>query len=309
MIGHLIRSKGPSAILSRGRAITQRVGLTPGRMEDALRGFVRVAERHGARVTFPVTALTLTRSETFMRALAGCGPTVELAAHGYRHVDHTLLPEAALATELAAALEVFRRASIPVTGFRAPYLRWTPALLETLAAAGLIYDSSQPVLWPVVDAGTLAPRERAALETLLAFDRPVPADPGAAMPRQLGGLVEIPVSFPDDEMLVERMGLVEADEIAGYWIRAFDLCHGRGECFVLQLHPERFPQCEGALELLLNHARRAPGGVWFASLIDVARWAQSGDRAWPGGAAGALVLSGDIDAMTTWDYVSRLRGR
>jgi peptidoglycan/xylan/chitin deacetylase (PgdA/CDA1 family) len=306
MIGHLLRSKGPSAIFHRGQAITQRVGVTSRRMEDALLGFIKVAEQYGARITFPVTALTLARNQAFMRRLAAHRQTVELAVHGFRHVDHSLLPEAAVTTELEQALQLFRRASIPVTGFRAPYLRWNTALLQALEQAGMTYDSSQSVLWPVV--GELAPQQRAAVDTLLTFDQPAPAEPGAAMPRRTGSLVEIPVSFPDDEMLVERMGLTATEDISHYWIRAFDLCHASGECFVLQLHPERFPQCAAALEQLLQHARGASGGIWLASLDDVACWERTGERGWPGGAQSALVLSGDIDAMTLWDYAQRLRG-
>lgn len=321
MLSHLIRSKGPLALFRRGFAIVERVGLTAGALDRALRDFAALAARYDARVTFPVTALTLARHPKLLRALLGDGATVELAIHGYRHVDHSLLPAPSLAHEITLAADLFRAQRIPFTGFRAPYLRWSADLLAALAAAGLAYDSSQPILWPVVDTATLAPEQQQALDTLLAFDRPAPAETTPALPFWVGSLLELPVSFPDDEMLVERLRLQEAGAIARHWIAAFDQCHARGEMFVLQLHPERFPLCAGALERLLDHVARLGPAVWRASLGDVATWwrqqhaAAAGDEPrvasgrWPGGALSAFVLSGDIDAMTLWDYAARLYGR
>ncbi len=289
--------------------------------------FAALAARYDARVTFPVTALTLERHPKLLRTLLGDGVTVELAIHGYRHIDHSLLAAPALAGTIAQATDLFRAQHIPFTGFRAPYLRWNNDLLAALAAAGLTYDSSQPILWPVVDRATLAPGERQALDTLLAFDRPAPAETTPALPFWVGDLLELPVSFPDDEMLVERLRLREAGAIAQYWIAAFDQCHVRGELFVLQLHPERFPLCAAALERVLDHVARLGPAVWRASLGDVAAWWRQQHAAgatgkessaaahhpalgrWPLGATSAFVLSGDIDALTLWDYAARVWGR
>lgn len=318
MLAHLIRSKGPFAILRRGYAIVSRVGVTAGTMDRALAGFAELAARYEARVTFPVTALTLARHPAVLRALLSDGATVELAIHGHRHIDHTLLPAAALAGELAQAAALFRTHGVPFAGFRAPYLRWNADLLAALEQAGLAYDSSQPILWPVIDIPALEPAQQAALRTLLAFDRPQPAETTPALPFWAGNLLEIPVSFPDDEMLVERLRLTGAREIAAYWIAAFQQCHARGEAFVLQLHPERFPLCALALELLLDHVAQRGPAVWLASLGDIAAWwrtqhaaggASSGPAArWPNGATSAFALSGDIDALTLWDYAARTWG-
>lgn len=327
MLAHLIRSKGPFALFRRGYAIVSRVGVTAGMMDRALTGFAELAARYGARVTFPVTALTLDRHPAVLRALRGDGATVELAIHGHRHVDYSLLPAEAFAGELDRAAAVFRSHGIPCVGFRAPYLRWNADLLAALAQAGLAYDSSQPILWPVIDTAALEPAQQTALRTLLAFDRPEPAETTPALPfwtgaaDKTGNLLEIPVSFPDDEMLVERLRLSDAGQIAGYWIAAFEQCHARGEAFVLQLHPERFPLCAAALERVLDHVERLGPAVWRASLSDVATWwrSQHGPAAtdpgpssargrWPGGATSAFVLSGDIDAITLWDYAARFWG-
>jgi peptidoglycan/xylan/chitin deacetylase (PgdA/CDA1 family) len=324
LLSHLLHSKGPLDLFRRGYAIVERVGLTAGALDRALSDFAALAGRYDARVTFPVTALTLARHPRLLRALLGDGATVELAIHGYRHVDHSLLPAPALAQELAQAADLFRAQRIPFTGFRAPYLRWNADLLAALAAAGLAYDSSQPILWPVVDIAALSPEQRQAMDVLLAFDRPAPAETTPALPSWAGDLLELPVSFPDDEMLVERLRLRDAAAIAQYWIAAFDRCHARGELFVLQLHPERFPLCASALERLLDHVTQLGPAVWRASLGDVAAWwgqqhpageepsawtANGASGRWPGAAASAFGLSGDLDAITLWDYTARVFGR
>jgi peptidoglycan/xylan/chitin deacetylase (PgdA/CDA1 family) len=336
LLSHLIRSKGPFDLFRRGYAIFERVGLTAGALNRALGDFAALAARYDARVTFPVTALTLARHPTLLRALLGDGATVELAIHGYRHIDHSLLPPSTLADEIAHAVALFRAQRIPFTGFRAPYLRWSDDLLAALASADLAYDSSQPILWPVIDTAALSSEQHQAMDTLLAFDRPAPAETTPALPFWVGDLLELPVSFPDDEMLVERLRLREAGAIAQHWIAAFDRCHARGEMFVLQLPPERFHLCAAALERLLDHVARLGPAVWRASLGDVAAWwsqqhpaansapteaaakageepSASGDGAapgrWPGAALSAFVLSGDIDAITVWDYAARVVGR
>ncbi|MCX6031262.1 MAG: polysaccharide deacetylase family protein [Chloroflexi bacterium] len=272
MLSHLIRSKGPLDLFRRLRAIADRVGLTPGPMRRALNGYVRLARRYAVRVTLPVPAVILKRYPAILRELLGDGEIVELALHGQRHVDHSLLPTAQLSAEIAQATHTFAALGIPFVGFRAPYLRWSADLLTALDAAGLAYDSSQSVLWPVVDAAALDPAQRAALNTLLAFDRPRPAEVAPALPFWVDGLLEIPVSFPDDEMLVERLRLRSPEQLAAYWIAAFDACHARGELFVLQLHPERFELCADAVETLLRHVQALGSAVWRPSLRDVSDW-------------------------------------
>jgi hypothetical protein len=78
------------------------------------------------------------------------------------------------------------------------------------------------------------------------------------------------------------------------------------------------------LERLLDHVTGLGPAVWRASLGDVAGWwgrqhaageeqhAVAGGSTpgrWPGAAVSAFVLSGDIDAITLWDYAARLFGR
>ncbi|MDH7485899.1 MAG: polysaccharide deacetylase family protein [Anaerolineae bacterium] len=272
MLTRLIRSKGPANLLRRAWAIVSRTGLRPRRMRQALAGFAELLGRYNARATFPVTAAALGRHPAVLRDLLRCAPAVELAVHGHRHTDLAALSDAEQAAEIGQAMALFRANGIPFVGFRAPYLRWNDRLLAALEGAGLWYDSSQCLLWPVIDEDALAPEQREGLQLLCDFCQPRPAEAFPALPFWINNLLEIPVSLPDDELLVERLRLRDGTRLAAVWGAALELCHRRGELFVLQLHPERFPLCAGALEALLQRARGLRPSVWLASLRDVTVW-------------------------------------
>lgn len=266
-----MRSKGAVNLLRRAGAIIRRTGFTPRRMGHSLAAYVRLLGRYQAHATFPVTAMALHRHPGALRHLLAQAPAVELAIHGYRHTDLATLSDAEQAAEVERAAALFRAESIPFVGFRAPYLRWDDSLLAALGEAGFWYDSSRSVLWPVIDETALDDGRRASLRLLLDYCRPQPAEAFPALPLWFDDLLEIPVSLPDDEMLVERLRLDEG-QMAAIWTAALEQCHARGELFVLQLHPERFPLCAGALERVLERARELSPPVWLATLRDVAVW-------------------------------------
>jgi hypothetical protein len=85
------------------------------------------------------------------------------------------------------------------------------------------------------------------------------------------GLVALPVSLPDDEMLVDRLGLAPHD-VAAAWQNILDLSYAADELFVLLLHPERGLVCAEALDQVLTAARQRQPPVWIATLAEVAGW-------------------------------------
>ncbi len=272
LLTHLIRSKGWASLVRRAWAIVRRTGFTVRQMRRALVSFADLLARYDARATFPVTAVVLHRHPTVFRQLLARAPTVELAIHGHRHTDLSLLSEAEQAAEIEAAAALLRANGIPFAGFRAPYLRWNDSLIATLEAAGLWYDSSQCILWPVLDEATLDSTQRESVQLLCDFCQPLPAETTPALPYWLNDMLEIPVSLPDDEMLVERLRLRDQGQMATIWSAALEQCHARGELFVLQLHPERFPLCAEAVESLLSRAQRLRPAVWLTSLGGVTAW-------------------------------------
>ncbi len=272
MLSHLIRSKGLFNIARRGFAILRDVDGSGRAMRRTLLAFADLLARYQATATFPVPALTLSRHPAILRELLAHPAGIELAVHGHRHIDLSLLSPAEQAEQLRLAAAQFRAAGIPFSGFRAPYLRWNEALLANLSAAGYRYDSSRSIAWPVVDTAELTPAQQADFARLLEFSRPLPAEAFPALPSWHNGLLEIPMSFPDDELLLHRLELTDTARIVGIWQAALDQCHGRGELFVLQLHPERFLAAVDAVERLLRHAQTLRPAVWLASLAEVAAW-------------------------------------
>ena len=84
-------------------------------------------------------------------------------------------------------------------------------------------------------------------------------------------LVEIPVSLPDDEILIERLGGANG-LVKETWLRILSQTHQRGELFTLQLHPERIALCADGLSAVLAEARALTPAVWCARLSEIAAW-------------------------------------
>lgn len=268
-------AKGAFSLVKRTRSITRRYGLTQAQMERALGRYVQALERFGCAATFPITAVALARhTQTVAKYLDA---NIEFAVHGYTHVDYAQLAPPEQAAHLERACRVFMEAGIVPLGFRSPYLRRDPALYQAIQAAGFLYASNQPLLWDIRKNGA-APALPAAYQRAIAFYEPWLAGERLSLPRLEGGLVEIPIALPDDEMLVDR--LEAADGLIGSaWRSIFMKTHDRGELFVLQLHPERVALCANGLEAVLRDAQALASSVWCARLAEIAAWWKARARA------------------------------
>ena len=91
-------------------------------------------------------------------------------------------------------------------------------------------------------------------------------------PRLRHNFVEIPVSLPDDDILIDRLGFTDQEIIENIWYKILKTTHKEGDLFVLQLHPERIKLCGDALESILKQARKLNPPVWIASLNEIANW-------------------------------------
>jgi len=275
-ITHAARAKGPFALLRRTRSIAGRYGFTPALMDQSLQRYTEVLRRFECGASFPITAVTLKRhSNTITKYL---DQNIEFAVHGYTHVDYAqLTPEAQLA-HLHLAQEIFTKAGITPTGFRSPYLSRETHLYAALEAAGFSYASNQPVMWDVFDADAFPHSYNVGYQRALAFYDPWRAGERLSLPRMCGRLVEIPVSLPDDEILIERLsgatGLVRKT-----WLRILSQTYQRGELFALQLHPERIALCIEGLSAVLTEARTFTPAVWCARLDEIAAWWKARARA------------------------------
>jgi hypothetical protein len=93
----------------------------------------------------------------------------------------------------------------------------------------------------------------------------------AVRPREQRGLVDVPVSLPDDEIMVDRLRLTKEAQAAA-WLNVLGETHARGEVFTLQLHPERIFESLEALRAVLAAARQRQPRVWIARLDEIADW-------------------------------------
>lgn len=264
------RSKGPLALLKRARSITNRYGFMPAKMDQALFLFAQTLERFDCGASFPLTAVVLKRDrDTIAKYL---DRNIEFAVHGYIHVDYLqLAPEEQLA-HLRRARETFADMGLTAVGFRSPYLRRGTHLQAAIEAAGFSYTSNQPILWDVLEAGAFAPSTYAGYERAVAFYDPWNASERPSLPRLGKQLVEIPVSLPDDEILLDRLGGATNGLVEKSWQRILSETYQRGELFTIQLHPERIAESADGLSAVLTEARMLTPSVWIARLDEIAAW-------------------------------------
>jgi len=261
---------------------------------------VALLRRHEVVGTFPVTAKVLERHKELTGSLDG----MEVAAHGLRQRETTSLETSVQVRAMKDAIGIFRSLELEVTGFRAPYLRWSDSMLEAVAGAGFLYDGSIPAGWSCGRAFDSLAGMAAALESY--------GIRGTAetLPTMRGKIVEMPVALPDDEILIDRLGITNPGQLSKALTAMTDAAIRSGGHLVLQLHPERFSFFEQALDEAIKGALGK--GAWIAPLRDVATWwleKRPGEHNWPQEAPYALTVSGDIDAVTLSDFIARRFGR
>jgi hypothetical protein len=263
-------AKGLSAVLRRIRSIFSRYGLTPQKMDRSLDLFVRTLEQFDCGASVALTAVVLARNpHLIFKYLNG---DIEFVVHGYTHVDYSQVPPENRLLHLRRAYEIFKVAGVPFSGFRSPYLRDAPGLNAAIEKVGYAYVCNQPIMWDVPDLVTDAPHAYPSYQCALDFYRPWPASKRMSLPRLSGKLVQMPVSLPDDEMLIERFYDKPDRWVESVWRNILHETHRRQEMFVVQLHPERIALCQADLSALLEEARALSPPVWIARLDEVDRW-------------------------------------
>jgi len=263
-------AKGLSAVLRRAYSIFDRYGPTPSKMDQSLRLFVRTLEPFDCGASVALTAVVLARNpHLIFKYLNG---DIEFVVHGYTHVDYSQVPPKDRLLHLHRACEIFKAAGVPFSGFRSPYLRDVPGLNAAIEEAGYAYVCNQPIMWDVPDLVTGAPQAYPSYQCALDFYWPWPASKRMSLPRLSGNLVQMPVSLPDDEMLIERFYDKPDRWVESVWRNVLHETHRRQEMFVVQLHPERIALCQADLSALLEEARALSPPVWIARLDEVDRW-------------------------------------
>ncbi|HEX2208484.1 MAG TPA: polysaccharide deacetylase family protein [Longimicrobium sp.] len=264
-----MRHRGAGGAAARARSIVSRFGVTAGPMEQRLRRFDELTAEFGVRPSWAITACILDRNRAAMQRFAERG--VEFAIHGLVHDDHSLRSLDEQRASIGRAAALFHAAGVPFRGFRCPFLRGNSATDQAVRDLGLLYHSTQPVVFGTVPS--LGEREEEAFRRTLRhlYSSAVDADSVAVRPSLRAGVVHIPVALPDDEIMVERLRLNEEQQTA-VWRATLDETWRHGELFTVQLHPERTDECAAALAATLAEARARRPAVWIATLERIAEW-------------------------------------
>lgn len=257
------------AVVSRILSILHRYGMGHIRFSKTLFEFVRLVKQFDITPTLPVTASVLNRHPYLFQKIQKMG--VEFAIHGYKHVDYTQLSPKEVREHFRHAIEIFNKHKIRWSGHRFPFLRWDEEKIDLLPGPKIEWDSSQVISWNSLNPKDFTEKAWQNYQKILRTYQPVNADDTRSLPRMRNGWVEIPVSVPDDDILVERLGLMDGELMSSIWQRMMQKVRDRGELLVLQLHPERFKCYTRALETLLGLARNQ-GDVWIASLGEITQW-------------------------------------
>jgi len=241
--------RGKSFALAVSHDVETQLGL-----EDGAGRLIEVEKELGIRSTWNLPTNRYPLSSQLVIALAENG---EVGGHDTKHDGRLLF--ASITDKLDRVKRCRERLEFlsrrPVRGFRAPLLQHSRELVETLGKAGYEYDSSMPS-WEPLSPTSLKPHGI-----------------GAVFPFLISGLVEIPVSMPQDHQLIRVGGLRVAEAVdqlleVSRWIKGT-----RGAC-VLLVHPDyEFGQEEGRNEYLrLLRSFRSDPACDIMTLGEMARW-------------------------------------
>jgi hypothetical protein len=272
LVTYLSRSRGVTNSARRMHRISRRFGLTHDRMRRAISDLERICGEFDARPSLFVTAVLIERYPEFFAALARSGS--ELGVHGFVHTDHALLGEREQYEHLERALEQFARLGLTPTGFRHPYLRYNSETWSAASRLGFTHASNTSVSWDVVTE-KLSPSAMSAYDRGLALYGSEPHSQKPSLPIFVaGGILDVPASLPDDEAVIDRLGL--RGRYAGiFWRRILDKSFDAGEVLTIVVHNERVSMCSKSLRAVLRDARERSPKVWIATVGEISDWWRS----------------------------------
>lgn len=280
----------------RALRMVRRYGLSEKRMVAALSQMSSDSKNHGIGITIPVAGEILTDDRAdFLKSL--CHDGFEIAVHGFHHEDFSSLSEERLREDIARAKEVFGKYGFHPTGYRAPYLRSRADLLPLLAENGFAYGSSRTLIFDrsLAKNKTFLDRTDEIAIDLYGSKR---VEKMTDSVERVEDTVEIPVSLPDDEIIIDRMGIKENDLLEILIEDTIRSALRFSSFAIIQIHPERYMIARKAL---LSVASRLSGeGVNFITINSLADMINRTGQS-PTGGKRYVCISGDLDIMSIWD--------
>jgi uncharacterized protein YejL (UPF0352 family) len=274
---HTIKTKGVINTIKRMGMVTSRYSFNA--FSKSIHTMVDVLEKYDAKVTFPITAITLERNIDLIKELDS--KSIEWAMHGFVHLDYAKLDKDLIEEHIKKGKKIFNKANINVVGFRAPYLSSNNNLLSILSKNGFIYDSSKCYFVKVISS------EINNVKIILDYYKPLEKW-GI---KKYNDILEIPICLPDDEILSDRLKYKD-EKIGKIWIEMCQRLTKKKIIPILGLHPERGRICKTALDIVLNWARK--NDVKSVCLKDIANNKNKKDM--------LIAITGDVDVIKISDF-------
>jgi hypothetical protein len=241
--------KGKSHALAISHDVETKLGL-----EDGAGRCADIESKLGVRSTWNIPSERYPLSSQLLSSLATAG---EVGGHDTKHDGRLIFDSFENKVERVGRCKS-RLESLckkEVRGFRSPLLQHGRELLGALGKAGYMYDSSAPS-WEPLSPTSLKPH-----------------GVGTVFPFFVSGVLEIPVSLPQDHQLIRVSGLTTSEAVeqlfrVSQWIR------GVGGACVLLVHPDyEFGQPENTEEYhrLLEKFRSDPE-CEILTLGELAQW-------------------------------------
>jgi len=269
-LGFVIRTKGLIGFILRIGMLIKRFDIFGNKMRNAVLKIEQFGKKYKYRPTIIVPALVLKRHRKLLRHLSNAN--LEFAIHGYTHKNFKPLGLHEQVSEIQKAKDVFNELEMPAYGFRAPYLSWNDYTNEAVEKSQLLWESNETIIWNGFRNFRVSKSRYFKESAVHELYEPLDAEKNAAIPRLEGKIIRIPVALPDDEILVDRLGIKDSEKIGQLWIEIMEDTYERGGVFVLQLHPERFRICQEAMEALLQRAVYYKPSIWITSMREIAEW-------------------------------------
>jgi peptidoglycan/xylan/chitin deacetylase (PgdA/CDA1 family) len=223
-------------------------------LEDGAARIADVESKLGIRATWNIPSERYPLSSQLLIALASAE---EVGGHDTKHDGRLILEKLEDKVERVGRCKT-RLESLSkkrIEGFRAPLLQHGRELLLALGKTGYQYDSSAPT-WEPLSPTSLRPH-----------------GVGTIFPFSVSGVLEIPVSIPQDHQLI-RVGGLSTSEAVQEILRVSKLVRAIGGPCVLLIHPDyEFGQPENAEAYyrLLELLKSAPGCETM-TLGELTRW-------------------------------------
>lgn len=265
-----LKTKGVVGFILRVATLIKRFDFSGNKMKEAVLTIEQLGKKYKYRPALIVPALVLKRHHRLLNNLSGA--SLECAIHGYTHKNFKPLGLDEQVSEIRKAKGVFEQLQIHPYGFRAPYLSWNGHTGQAVQKNNLLWESNETFIWNGFEKSRLFKLRHFMEKAIHVLYDPLDGHKSVVIPRLQGDIVRIPVALPDDEILIDRLGITDSNKIGQVWGKILESTHQRGDIFVLQLHPERFPICREAMESLLDSALNSERGIWVTGMKEVAEW-------------------------------------